>query len=442
MSLETPMAVTCPACGHRFTVQVHQAVDAQREPQLKELLLQERLNLAACPNCHNPMMLNTPVLYHDAARSVFAVYMPMGVGRSDTEQQQLIGSLTSRFMSSLPPEERKGYMLQPRLFLTLQSLADDIMMGEGLTREQIDARRQRTALLEKLLMSQSMEDLQKAIDDNMDQFDDTFFQVLDAWIDQATDAGDPETAAALATLRQELQAAVNPEAAAADQAQLEEERRQLLDVLLNERDEQQLKKLVAAARPVLDYYFFLEVADRIEQAQKAGNEVEERRLTKARATILQMLDELEEQDRQALTEATEYLRSALGQPNLEEFLRQDPTRLNDAFFAVLSLNMAEASRRKDENTARVLATVGSVAAKIMEENAPPQVRLLNQLLRTEPEQRREVLEQHSELVDQQFVASVQQMQAALGRNNRQVAEELGAVAQLVSEFLGGNGTGG
>lgn len=442
MGLVTLTTVACPACGHRLTQQVHQSVDAQKEPALKEMLVQERLNAATCPQCHNQFVLNAPVLYHDADRSVFALYMPLGVARSDAEQQQLVGSMTNRFMAGLQPEERRGYMLQPRMFLTLQSLVDDILMGDGLTREQIDARRQRTVLLEQLLSSQTMEALQAAIDSNLEQFDDAFFDVLDGWISQAESGGDQETFTALSALRQEINSVVNPEEAAANLAELEEQRRELLDVLLNERDEERLRSVVRAARPLLDYYFFLEAADRIEQAEKDGNEIEARRLTKARATILEIMDDLEEQDRQALTEAAEYLRGALSQPDLEAYLRQSPERLNDAFFAVLSMNMAEANRRKDENTGRAMAAIGAVAAKIMEENAPPPVRLLNQLLRAEPEARRGMLEENRELVDQEFADSVRQMQDVLGRNNQDVAEQLAAVSELVGEFLGANGAGG
>lgn len=442
MGLVTPMTVTCPACGHRFTQEVHQSVDAQKEPALKEALIQERLNVGTCPQCRNQVVLNTPVLYHDADRSLLALYMPMEMSRSNAQQQQLVGSLTNRFMAGLQPEERRGYMLQPRMFLTLQSLAEDILMGEGLTREQIEARRERTALLERLLSSQTMEELQSAVDANTEQFDDAFFDVLDGWIDQAEAGGDQESFTALSALRQEIKATVNPEEAAADQAELEEQRRELLEALLGERDEERLRGMVAAARPLLDYYFFLQIADRIEQAEKAGNEIESRRLTKARATILEIMDELEEQERQALTEAVEHLRGALSQPNPEEYLRQDPERLNDAFFAVLSMNMAEANRRKDENTARAMSAIGAIASKIMEENAPPQVRLLNQLLRTEPDERRALLEQNAELADEQFAASVQQMQEVLGRNNKEVSERLAAIATLVEEFLGSKEAGG
>jgi hypothetical protein len=138
----------------------------------------------------------------------------------------------------------------------------------------------------------------------------------------------------------------------------------------------------------------------------------------------------------------EHLRGALSQSNPEEYLREDPSRLNDAFFAVLSMNMAEANRRQDENTARAMSAIGAIAAKIMEDSAPPPVRLLNQLLRAEPDERRALLEQNADLVDEQFAQSLEQMEQVLGPNNKEIAERLAAVAALVDDFLNPSEAGG
>lgn len=435
MALESTAPVSCPACGHRFNAHIVQAIDAQKDPQLKAALLGERLNMAQCPSCHNIVSISVPMIYHDAERQLFAMLMPMGMARSNADQQQVVGSLSQRFMNSLPPEERRGYMFQPRMFLSLQSLVEDILIAGGMTKEEIEARRQRSQLLDKLLTSRSADELHQSIQDNVAQFDDIFFSVIDELIEQADASLQSETSAALSSLRQEIRAVVDPEAAAADQAIIEAQRQELLDALLSETDEDRLTALVAATRPALDYYFFLQVADRIDQAIQSGNEVEERRLTKSRASILRIMDELDEAERQALTEAAEYLRATMSQSDPEAFLREDPSKINDAFFAILSMNMAEANRRQDENTGRMLSIVGAAAAKIMEESAPPAVRLLNQLLRAEPEQRQQMLADNRELVNEAFLATVRQMQEVFGES-QPVRDDLAAIKSMASELLG------
>jgi hypothetical protein len=248
-------------------------------------------------------------------------------------------------------------------------------------------------------------------------------------------------AEALASLHQQLWAAVSPEEAAQAEADAAAQRQELLEMLLSERDEERLRAMVAAIRPVLDYQFFLQIADRIDAAQEAGNEIEAKRLTKARATILQILDELEEQDRQALTEAADLLREAISQPAVEDFLRQNTDRLNEAFFAVLNMNIAEARRRNDENTARALSAVGAIAAKIMEEQAPPEVRLLNDLLRAKPDDRARLLEEHRDLVTDQFVTTIQQMRQVLGRGNREMADQLAQIEEQAAQLRDRDGEG-
>ena len=71
MALPTVTQVKCAACGRQYTQQVHQAIDAKKEPQLKSMLLQGRLNLTACPQCGTQGPLSMPMLYHDPDKSLF-----------------------------------------------------------------------------------------------------------------------------------------------------------------------------------------------------------------------------------------------------------------------------------------------------------------------------------------------------------------------------------
>jgi len=78
--------VTCPLCRQKFTVVGHNIVDASRNQKLRELLLRGRLNLAVCPYC-------------------------------GAERQKIIGDLTNQLINSIPQEERKAYILQPKVFI-------------------------------------------------------------------------------------------------------------------------------------------------------------------------------------------------------------------------------------------------------------------------------------------------------------------------------------
>jgi len=437
MSLPTVVQVRCPSCGRQYAVQSHQAIDAKREPQLKTVLLQGRFNLAACPQCGAQAALNRPFLYHDGEKSLFLLYQPMDLRADNLRQQQMVGAVQTQFVNSLPPEERRGYMLQPKVYLTFQSVLDDILIADGITREEIEGMRARTTLLEQLAQSQTLEELKAKVEQNQDKLDYAFYQLLANYIEQAAGQGDRETAEALTNLRDDLLSITRPEGG----EQLEVGRDELANLLIEERDPEKLRRLVAVGRPLLDYYFFQGLADRIEAAQNEGNEIEARRLSKVRETILQIMDELESAAKQALADAAGFIRELVGNPNVEERLGEQRERLDDAFFAVLNANINEAQRRNDEKTAKALAALGSLAVKILEESAPPEVKLLNRLLRAKPEERRAILESERALIGPALLAMLEQMSGSLGAQSQALGQEVEQVRGLVLEMQGASPEG-
>src|SRR5690554_3440112 len=106
--------INCPRCSSPITVDVYQVVDAQRTPELKYALLNGQLNAFVCPNCGLAGQMASPLLYHDSEHELFMVYVPMELNMSRVEQERLIGQMVKQVMDSLPPEARRGYMLQPQ----------------------------------------------------------------------------------------------------------------------------------------------------------------------------------------------------------------------------------------------------------------------------------------------------------------------------------------
>jgi hypothetical protein len=434
MSLVTVTQVKCSACGRQYQQQVHQAIDAAKEPQLKGLLLTGRFNVAQCPQCGNQGLLNRPFLYHDPEKSLFLILQPMDLRTGTQASQQQIGAISSQFISNLRPEERRGYMIQPKVYLSLQSMIDDIMIADGITREELEAARERTALLEELARATSLDDLKLKVEANKDKIDYAFFEVLSSYMEQSAESGDAETAQALSDLRDDLLSLTEVEGVEPSGKPLEIDRETLVQTLVDERDPERVRQLVAAARPALDYFFFQMLAERIDNAGNEGNEIEQRRLSKLRDTILKTMDEQDEQSREVLTQAAGFLREVVGQQAPDAYLRENAERLDDAFFAVLNANIGEARRRQDEATARTLAALGTIAVRILQESAPPEVRLINQVVQTKPDQRRAVLEQHRDLLTDQLLALIDQMSGSLRDGNAAVARELAQVRSLIEEI--------
>ena len=115
------------------------------------MLLSGQLNVAVCPQCGHAGMLATPLLYHDADKELLFTFVPSELGASELEQQRMFGEATSRIISSLPAEQRKAYLLQPRSFLRLEAMVEAILEADGITPEMLAAQRARVALLDRLL---------------------------------------------------------------------------------------------------------------------------------------------------------------------------------------------------------------------------------------------------------------------------------------------------
>ena len=144
------ITLNCPHCGFSYQAPVFSIVDVGETPELKQLLLTGRLNASQCPNCRNINYLATPLLYHDPEHEFLAVFMPAQLNMTEVQRQKAIGDLTKALMDALPPEKRRGYMLSPQQFLSMDSLGEKILGLDGVTPEMIEASKRKAQLVEEL----------------------------------------------------------------------------------------------------------------------------------------------------------------------------------------------------------------------------------------------------------------------------------------------------
>lgn len=68
--------IKCPACGFHQDVQLHEAVNAAREPELKRALMENRLNRVQCIDCEADFRIDVPLLYTDPAQNIMIHWIP------------------------------------------------------------------------------------------------------------------------------------------------------------------------------------------------------------------------------------------------------------------------------------------------------------------------------------------------------------------------------
>ncbi len=417
--------LTCPSCRAPLRASVVTIVDAAQHPELKARLIAGQLNLAMCPSCGMAIMISAPLFYHDAAKQLALVHIPQQLNARQDEQERFIGDATSLIMRTLPPNAPRGYLLAPRRFLTLNSLIDAILEADGVSRETIEAQRQRIDLIGRLAEAAERGDdaLAALVDQHRDEINDEFFATIDAFIGASRQIGRDDSAQVLLTLRRRLAELVGftgegdalpgdtPDIATAE----------AVDRLIAASDSE-LEAMIAELRPVIDYSFFEEWTARIDQAEQAGDRVTAERLTARRSVILSTVERMDREAQELFDAGANLLRKALDTADSERVLREHSDQINEAFMLVLQSNLAAAERSGQVHLAERLRAIEHLATRIVEESLSPEDRFISQLLQAEtPQDATKLLRQNPTMITPAFVKHLNELADQMDQNGRKPA---------------------
>jgi len=433
------MPVTCPLCGRRFAAQVWDIIDASKDPAARTKLLQGKINVATCPQCGNAGMLNTPFVYHDPEKELLLCFLPPELNLRGDDQHKLVGDLTNRVISSLPPEKRKGYLLQPKIFLSLQNLMEDIVQAEGISKEVLKARKAKLNLINRFLDATSDEVLRILAREHDDELDYEFFSILTASIEMARAAPPAppdrggwggDRAKRLLALREKLLEfsslgkASRVEREVAEALEKGMTREEFLGKVVECESDAELEALIAVGRPMLDYQFFRSLTSRIEAQEGEENAEEAQRLKGLRSRILEIRDRLDAETRAILQERADLLRGIFKSEDMEEAVREHLEEIDDAFFAILSANIEQAEAKGDKEATRKLKRLKDLAFELLQERAPRPIRIINQLLEAQyPRETKKLLEENVELVDNELINAFNLVIENLNRREQKKAAQ-------------------
>ncbi len=374
--------IQCPKCGTQFQTPLRTVIDVGQQPQLRQAFLSGQVNLAVCPKCGTGGILEVPLVYHDSAAEFLAVYFPQQLNLPELEKQKMIGELTQSLMRSLPPDQRKGYFLNPRQFVSRQALMDAVLGTMGISQEELDRQRKKMKLVEQLMvMADDPKGLQMMMKGNDAQFDMEFFSILSGMKQQAAAAGDQKSGDRLALLETNLMPQttfgkqVLKQRAAVEALKDVQSPEQLLDVVAGS-DLDVLPALAVSARPLFDYAFFQSLSERIGAASGA----EKDRLTRVRERMLELTQQIDESARKDINQALGLLQEIINSPSPRTAVRERIAAIDDIFMNVLAMNLQQAEQRKDAATLNRLEMVYDEVMSMVEESMPPEVQLLNELL--------------------------------------------------------------
>jgi hypothetical protein len=375
-------------------------------------------------------MLNAPFVYHDPEKELLLCFLPPELNLRGDDQHKLVGDLTNRVISSLPPEKRKGYLLQPKIFLSLQNLMDDIIQAEGISKEVLEARKAKLNLINRFLDATSDEVLRILAREHDDELDYEFFSILTASIEMARAEGEENRAKRLLTLREKLlefsslgkASRVEREVAEA----LEEgmTREEFLDKVVECESDAELEALIAVGRPMLDYQFFRSLTSKIEAQEGEENAEEAQRLKGLRSRILEIRDRLDTETRAILQERANLLREIFESEDMEEAAREHLEEVDDAFFAILSASIKQAEAKGSKEATRKLKHLEGMVFELLQERAPRPIRIINQLLEAQyPRETKKLLEENVEYVDNGLINAFNLVIENLNRREQKKAAQ-------------------
>ena len=436
MSPATPIQVTCPACQTPLMAQVHTIVDVSREPDLKTIFLQGKLNTATCAHCGQTGMLSMPFLYHDPDKQLLLVFVPDQISLKVEDREKIIGELVNALMNTIPAQERKAYLLQPKTFFSLQTLMEEVLMAEGITKEMIEGQRQALRLMQELLSAHQDEArLEELAEEHKEELDYEFFLLMSASIEAAMQEGDTAQAQELEQLRAkllELASVSVPEPLPQDASKDD-----LIDKLLEAEDEEGLQMLLISNRPMVDYAFFQTLTSRIEALEGEGKNDEAAELVELRSQVLDITDELDRQARQAQRQVLDLVEELLESPDLDSEIAQHMAAYDTLFFMILGGMMEEAKAAKRDERLEKLQDLQKRIVAFLEESIPPEFRLISRLLSASyPDETAQILDEHKD----QLQDLLEMMKAILAswegdEERAEGADELQRIVQQASDLV-------
>ena len=435
--------ISCPNCGAPYVADIHQVIDAARQPQLKEMLLSGQLNVAVCPSCGAGGRIATPLLYHDPDHDLFMVHVPQEMNLDQVRREELIGRMVQQVISQTPMEKRRGYMLQPQTMLTMQSFMEKVWGTEGVTPEML-ARQQKQVELLRTLATASPDVQEFLLKDRAREIDETFFAILRAQIDATSEMGDPNMVNGLLNLQARLMTqteigrqiekqqialhALNREAQAANglsPAIL------FKHIVRNEQDETLVNAIAMTGRGAMNYEFFGLLTGEVEKREKARDTAGAQRLGRIRDDLLEMQRQLQQATQDVLQEAQSTLDAILAAPDLRQAIGDNIERIDDAFMHVLDARMAHAQQSGRRDEAEKLVRIQEEIVGAIQGETPPEVQLLSQLVSAPDKPARErLMGQATEMLSPELVQVVDMLREQ-ARNSGQAD-----LADRLSEIRG------
>ncbi len=403
-------SIRCPQCGASYQAPVFSIIDVGQVPELKQVVLSGQLNASQCPKCRNVNYLAAPILYHDPEHEFLGVFIPTQVNLGESQRQKIIGDLSKALMDSLPAEQRRFYMLNPQQFLTMESLTEKLLGFEGITPEMIVASRRKVELIEELArVKDDAIAFNLTVKENEKYLDQEFFTLLSNLIVSAQGEAQTPEFQMLSDLREkllpvtEIGRRIQKQRQAIERLGRQPSRQSVFDAIVS-GDLDEVEAITIVARTVIDYQFLQDFTARIESSSGEERQV----LETKRDRMLQIMESFRAAEQEAAQSAGQVIQELLTAGDMSAAVQEMLPMIDQGVMSLLLANINEAEQRGAAAAAGRLRELWELIVEAMEQNVPPEMRLLYDLAEAEyPEGTRAILRDRKGEVNEQFLGLLQ-----------------------------------
>lgn len=413
--------IACPRCKQMIPANIEQLFDVTTDPQAKQRLLSGQSNYARCQFCGYEGRLATPVVYHDNEKELLLTFFPPELALPLNEQEKMIGPLIKQVTDRLPPEKRKGYLLNPQANLTFESMVETILGKDGITPEMIKGQQERVQFMERLMQVTSKDVRSELIKQNAKIIDEQFFALFSRIAQSALSSGQEQVARGLIDIQtqlleeteygRQLKESVGELEAAQQVLQDAGQsltREKLLDFVLESKTDARIRAYVSLARPGMDYVFFQNLTEKIEKA--SGDE--KTRLEGIREKLLQFTNDVDRQVEQRIKQAQQFVESLLAQDDVEKATQENLDGFSQEAVDVVNQMLRQASEQNDYTRMGKLQKMAQVLQAASA--PPPEVAFIEQLIQASDDAAIEkMLADNDAMVNQQFVDALSGLAAQM-----------------------------
>ncbi|MBI5080321.1 MAG: hypothetical protein HZB17_03315, partial [Chloroflexi bacterium] len=200
------------------------------------------------------------------------------------------------------------------------------------------------------------------------------------------------------------------------------------NMVIEAKDESRVTALVTLARPLVDYNFYMKLTQKANQA----DDKERERLQKLREMILETVGQVDQVAQQQGQQAASILQALVNAPpdKMKQALMEALPAIDNTFMAILNQNYEAATKQGKKELAARLKQIGDLIMSTIRDSAPPEIKLINELLSIEDDEERNtaVKRRIAELTPQVIEAMMgleEELKAGDGRP--EVVERLGKV---------------